>query len=138
MVAGKPTVLVVDDDGEMRSLLRDGLWSEGYVLCEAGDGEEAFRLVLRAVPDLILTEIRLAAGGVDYINRLRAVVPNCPIVVMTAFGDEQVKMNAFRVGATAYFSKPVHLAELRSCVKQLLGAGSQVVPQRVVVTEDIR
>ncbi len=138
MVEGKPTVLVVDDDGEMRSLLRDGLWGEGYVLREAGDGEEAFRLVLRAVPDLILTEIRLAAGGVDYINRLRAVVPNCPIVVMTAFGDEQVKLNVFRAGATAYFSKPVHLAELRSCVKQLLRAGSQIAPQRVVVTEDIR
>jgi DNA-binding response OmpR family regulator len=122
----------------MRSLLRDGLWGEGYVLREAGDGEEAFRLVLRAVPDLILTEIRLAAGGVDYINRLRAVVPNCPIVVMTAFGDEQVKLNVFRAGATAYFSKPVHLAELRSCVKQLLRAGSQIAPQRVVVTEDIR
>ena len=138
MVEGKPTVLVVDDDGEMRSLLRDGLWSEGYVLREAGDGEEAFHLVLRAVPDLILTEVRLAAGGVEYINRLRAIVPNCPIIVMTAFGDEQVKMNVFRAGATAYFSKPVHLAELRSCVKQLLGAGSQVVPQSVVVTEDIR
>ena len=138
MVEGKPTVLVVDDDGEMRSLLRDGLWGEGYVLREAGDGEEAFRLVLRAVPDLILTEIRLAAGGVDYINRLRAVVPNCPIVVMTAFGDEQVKLNVFRAGATAYFSKPVHLAELRSCVKQLLRAGSQIATQRVVVTEDIR
>ena len=138
MVEGKPTVLVVDDDGEMRSLLRDGLWGEGYVLREAGDGEEAFRLVLRAVPDLILTEIRLAAGGVDYINRLRAVVPNCPIVVMTAFGDEQVKLNVFRAGATAYFSKPVHLAELRSCVKQLLRAGSQIAPQSVVVTEDIR
>jgi DNA-binding response OmpR family regulator len=122
----------------MRSLLRDGLRSEGYVLREAGDGEEAFRLVLRAVPDLILTEIRLAAGGVDYINRLRAVVPNCPIVVMTAFGDEQVKLNVFRAGATAYFSKPVHLAELRSCVKQLLRAGSQIAPQSVVVTEDIR
>jgi DNA-binding response OmpR family regulator len=138
VVEGKPTVLVVDDDGEMRSLLRDGLWSEGYVLHEAGDGEEAFHLVLRAVPDLILTEIRFTAGGVDYINRLRAVVPNCPIVVMTAFGDEQVKMNVFRAGATAYFSKPVHLAELRSCVKQLLGAGSQVVPQRIAVIEDVR
>ena len=138
MVEGKPTVLVVDDDGEMRSLLRDGLWSEGYVFREAGDGEEAFHLVLRAVPDLILTEIRLGAGGVDYIHRLRAIAPNCPIVVMTAFGDEQVRMNVFRAGATAYFSKPVHLAELRSCVKQLLGAGSQVVPQSVVCTEGTR
>jgi CheY-like chemotaxis protein len=129
---------VVDDDAEMRSLLRDGLWSEGCVLREAGDGEEAFHLILRAVPDLILTEIRLAAGGIDYINRLRAIVPNCPIVVMTAFGDDQVKRNVFRAGATAYFSKPVHLEELRSCVKQLLGVGSQVVPQSVVITEDIR
>lgn len=128
MVESKPTVLVVDDDGEMRSLLRDGLWSEGYVLREAGDGEEAFHMVLLAVPDLILTEVRFTAGGVDYVNRLRTVVPNCPIVVMTSFGDEQVKINVFRAGATAYFSKPVHLAELRSCVKQLLGAGSQVVP----------
>lgn len=138
MVEGKPTVLVVDDDEEMRSLLCDGLWSEGYVLREAGDGEEAFRLVLRAVPDLILTEMRVAAGGVDYISRLRAIVPNCPIVILTAFGDEQVKMKVLRAGATAYFSKPVHLAELRSCVKQLLGAGGQVVPQSVAVTEDIR
>lgn len=127
MGEGKPTVLVVDDDGEMRSLLRDGLWSEGYVLREAGDGEEACHAILRAVPDLILTEIHLAAGGVDYINRLRAIVPHCPIVVMTAFGDEQVKAKVFRAGATRYFSKPVHLAELRSCVKQLLGAGSQQV-----------
>lgn len=134
----RPSVLVVDDDGEMRSLLLDGLWSEGYILREAGDGEGAFHLILRAAPDLILTEIRLAAGGVDYINRLRTIVPNCPIVVMTVFDDEQVKMNVFRAGATACFSKPVHLAELRSCVKQLLGAGSQVVPQSVVVTEGIR
>lgn len=138
MVEGRPVVLVVEDDGEMRSLLYDGLWNEGYGLREARDGEEAFLSVLRAVPDLILTEIRLAAGGVDYINRLRAVVPSCPIVVMTAFGDEQVKMNVFHAGATAYFNKPVHLAELRSCVKQLLGAESKVVPQSVAGTEDIR
>ncbi len=138
MAEGKPTVLVVDDDGEMRSLLRDGLWGDGYVLREAGDGEEAFHAVIRAVPDLILTEIRLAAGGVAYIDRLRAMVPKCPIVVMTAFGDEQIKLKVFRAGATAYFSKPVHLAELRSCVKQLLGVGSQGVSQSVVITEGIR
>jgi len=135
---GKPTVLVVDDDGEMRSLLRDSLWREGYVLCEAGDGDEALRLVLRAAPELILTEVRFAAGGVDYINRLRAIAPNCPIVVMTAFGDEQVKTKVFRAGATAYFNKPVHLAELKSCVRQLLRDGAQAVPRRVAMTEDIQ
>jgi DNA-binding response OmpR family regulator len=125
VVEGKPSVLVVDEDGEMRSLLLDGLRSEGYVLREAGDGGEAFHLALRAVPDLILTEIRMAAGGVDYINRLRALVPNCPIVVMTAFGDNGVRIDVLRAGATAYLSKPIHLAELKCCVKQLLGIGSR-------------
>jgi DNA-binding response OmpR family regulator len=121
----RPSVLVVDDDGEMRSLLLDGLWSEGYVFREAGDGDEAFLLALRAVPDLILTEIRLVAGGVDYVNRLRAIVPNCPIIVMTAFGDDGVRMDVLRAGATAYLSKPIHLAELKYCVKQLLGNESR-------------
>jgi len=133
VVEGRPSVLVVDDDGEMRSLLCDGLWNEGYSLREARDGDEAFLSVLRAVPDLIITEIRLVAGGVDYFNRLRAVVPNCPIVVMTAFGDEKVQVDVLRAGATAYFSKPVHLAELRSCVKQLLDAGRQAATKKVVV-----
>ena len=127
VIEGKPSVLVVDDDGEMRSLLLDGLWSEGYVLREAGDGEEAFHLVLRAVPDLILTEIWLTGGGVDYVNRLRAIVPHCPIVVMTAFGDDGVRMDVLRAGATAYLSKPIHLAELKCCVRQLLGDERQSV-----------
>ncbi len=102
MVEDRPSVLVVDDDGEMRSLLRDGLWNEGYVLREAEDGEGAFLSIVRAVPDLILTEIRLAAGGVDYVNRLRVIVPNCPIVVMTAFVDDGVRMDVLRAGGTAY------------------------------------
>ena len=127
MVEGRPSVLVVEDDGDMRSLLRDGLWNEGYSLREAGDGDEAVRAVLRAVPDVILTEIRLSAGGVDYISRLRVVAPRCPIIVMTAFGDEQVKIDVLRAGAMVYFSKPVHLAELKLCVKQLLGVDRQIV-----------
>lgn len=125
MVENRPSVLVVEDDGEMRSLLRDGLWNEGYSLREARDGDEAFLSVLRAVPDLIITEIRLSSGGVDYLNRLRVFAPHCPIIVMTAFGDEKLKADVLRAGATAYFSKPLHLTELRSCVKQLLGVERQ-------------
>lgn len=138
MVESRPVVLVVEDDGEMRSLLRDGLWNEGYGLREARDGEEAFLSVLRAVPDLIITEIRLSSGGVDYLNRLRVFAPHCPIIVMTAFVDEKLKDDVLRAGATAYFSKPVHLAELRSCVKQLLDAGRQAATKKVVVREGVR
>lgn len=126
MGEGRRSVLVVEDDGEMRNLLRDGLWSEGYRLQEVGDGDAAVQSVLQDEPDLILTEIRLPAGGVGHVSRLRALAPSCPIVVMTAFGDEKIKGDVLRAGATAYFNKPVHLAELMLCVNQLLGAERSV------------
>lgn len=138
MVEGRPSVLVVEDDGEMRSLIRDGLWNEGYSLREARDGDEACQSVLRAVPDLIITEIRLSSGGVDYLNRLKVFAPHCPIIIMTAFGDEKLKNDVLRAGATAYFSKPLHLAELRSCVKQLLDTGCQAPTEKVVAPESVR
>mgnify|MGYP001565732757 CR=1 FL=1 len=138
MLDRRSSVLVVEDDGDMRSLLRDGLWSDGYLLREVEDGDEAVLSVLRAAPDLILTELRLVSGGVDYVRRLRAFVPHCPIIVMTAFGDDRVRGEVLRAGATVYFSKPVHLTALRSCVKQLLGAGSQAKATCAEMTEGVR
>ena len=113
-------VLVVEDDRDMRSLLCDEFWSAGYQLREAKDGDEAFRVVLDSAPDLILTDLRMPAGGADYISRLRTVAPVCPIVVMTGFGDVATKAAVLQAGANAYFDKPVRIAELKRCVQQLL------------------
>jgi CheY-like chemotaxis protein len=113
-------VLVVEDDQDMRSLLCDELWSEGYQLREAKDGDEALQLVLQSVPDLILTDLKMPAGGFDYVSRLKTFAPNCPIVLMTAFGGTQTKAEALKWGASAYFDKPVRLADLKATVKQLL------------------
>lgn len=113
-------VLIVEDDREMRSLLCDEFCGSGYQLREARDGDEAFRAVLQSVPDLILTDLRMPAGGDDYISRLRTVAPKCPIVVITGFGDAALKSKVLRAGANAYFNKPVRLADLKNCVQQLL------------------
>lgn len=113
-------VLIVEDDREMLSLLCDEFWSAEYRLRQARDGDEAFQMVLQSVPDLILTDLRMPAGGSDYISRLRAVAPGCPIVVMTAFGDARCKSDVLKAGANAYFDKPVRIAELKHCVQQLL------------------
>ena len=115
-----PTVLIVEDDREMRSLLCDEFCGTGYQLREARDGDDAFLAVLQSVPDLILTDLRMPAGGDDYISRLRTVAPNCPIVVITAFGDATLKARVVKAGANAYFDKPVRIADLKSCVQQLL------------------
>ncbi|MDR4478272.1 MAG: response regulator [Nitrospira sp.] len=113
-------LLVVEDDKEMRSLLCDELWGEGYQLREASNGVEGLAAARLAAPDLIVTDLRMPAGGFDYVSQLRSCVPGCPIVVMTAFGDAQTRDNAIKNGATAYFDKPVRLSELKATVKQLL------------------
>ncbi len=118
---GKSAVLlIVEDDREMRSLLCDEFCGMGYQLREARDGDEAFLSVLQSVPDAILTDLRMPAGGDDYVSRLRTVAPQCPIVVMTAFGDARLKAQVLKAGANAYFDKPVHIAELKNCVQELL------------------
>ena len=113
-------VMIVEDDREMRSLLCDEFADTGYQLREARDGDEAFLAVLQSVPDLILTDLRMPAGGDDYISRLRTVAPQCPIVVITGFGDARLKAQVLKAGANAYFDKPVRLADLKNCVRQLL------------------
>jgi CheY-like chemotaxis protein len=118
------TVLIVEDDREMRSLLCDEFCGMGYQLREARNGDEAFLTVLQSVPDLILTDLRMPAGGDDYISRLRTIAPTCPIVVITAFGDATLKAQVVKAGANAYFDKPVRIVDLKNCVQQLLHYGS--------------
>jgi CheY-like chemotaxis protein len=113
-------VLVVEDDREMRSLLCDEFWGAGYQLREAKDGDEAFLAVLQSVPDLILTDLRMPAGGTDYVSRLRTVAPHCPIIVITAFGDAGLRAEVLRAGASAYFDKPVRISDLKLKVEELL------------------
>ena len=121
MTKGKAAVLlIVEDDREMRSLLCDEFCGTGYQLREARNGDEAFLAVLQSVPDVILTDLRMPAGGDDYISRLRTVAPKCPIVVITGFGDPALKAQVLKAGANAYFDKPVRVAELKACVQQLL------------------
>lgn len=116
----KLIVLIAEDDREMRSILCDELCSRSYQLRVAQDGDEAFRAVLEAPPDLIVTDFRMPSGGVDYISRLHTIAPQCPIIVMTAFGGEKVRAEVMQAGASAYFEKPVRLSQVKAKVEELL------------------
>jgi CheY-like chemotaxis protein len=118
----KPAVLLIaEDDLEMRSLLCDELYDLGLSIREAVDGDEALRLVLDELPSLILTDLRMPAGGLDYIARLRTFAPGVPLVLITSFGDHQTKADALALGIEAYFDKPVRISELKDAVRRLLG-----------------
>jgi len=120
-------LLIVEDDKAMRSLLCDELWDMGIRIAEAGDGDEALERISDHRPDLILTDLRMPAGGLDYVSRLQTVAPGCPIILMTAFGDAQTKTRALEMGVAAYFDKPVRLSALKTAIKELLGTDG--VPQ---------
>jgi len=117
-------VLIAEDDREMRSLLCDELCDLGVSIGEAADGDEALRSVLDAPPSLILTDLRMPAGGLDYLSRLRTFAPGVPIILLTSFGDSKTKADALAIGVEAYFDKPVRLSELRGTVRRLLGPAS--------------
>jgi CheY-like chemotaxis protein len=113
-------LLIVEDDHAMRSLLCDELWDLGYRIIEAADGDEALERIEKSSPDLILTDLRMVAGGLDYVMRLRTMAPACPIILMTAFGDPRTRSEALRAGVSVYFDKPVHISDVKAAIKKLL------------------
>lgn len=120
MLRKPEVILLVEDDREMRSLLCDELWDLGYHLKEAPSGDDALRAVLDSPPDLIITDLRMPAGGFDYLARLRNFAPSCPIILMTSFGDAKTKARALEEGVAAYFDKPLRIAELKATIIRLL------------------
>jgi DNA-binding response OmpR family regulator len=116
-------ILLVEDDPEMRSLICDELWDMGFRIVEAADGDQALKQIAEANPDLILTDLRMPAGGLDYICRLQTVASGCPIILMTAYGSAQTRADAARCGVAAYFDKPVRMEELKAAIRNLLNHG---------------
>ena len=119
---GGVVLLLVEDDPDMRSLLCDELSEMGHRIVEAADADEALKYVRDHRPTLIMTDLRMPAGGMGYVSRLRKCAPDVPIILMTAFGDAKTKSEALGLGVAAYFDKPVRISELKQKVEELLGA----------------
>lgn len=109
------TVLVVDDNGANRSLVRHTLEDEGYRVVEASAGEEALALVEREAPDCILLDVRMPGmDGFAVCERLRALPrgANTPVVFVTALRDVETFDHALRAGGDDFLTKPVRPTEL--------------------------
>ncbi len=121
-------VLVAEDDLEMRRLIAGALRDDGYDVIEASDGIElldrlaAFILYDRPdeTPHLIISDVRMPGiTGLDVLSGMNDSTLRVPIILITAFGDEQTHMRAAELGAVAMFDKPFRLRELREVVHGL-------------------
>ena len=118
-------VLVVDDDAEMRTLLRRTLEFDGHEVMERDRGTYVLA-ALREVPfDLIILDKEMPGmTGFDLLPLLRREFPDVPVLLVTAFGGRRVESSALRLGAANYLEKPVRLSQLREAVDGLLPGAS--------------
>lgn len=107
MPDNKPTILVVDDDSEIRYSLSRVLSSRDYIVTAAASGEEAVAAVKRAAPDVIFLDIRMGGmGGIETLQHIRSINSRQLVILMTAFGTAQTAIEAMKYGAFDYIMKP--------------------------------
>ena len=119
----KKRILVIEDDQEMRSLLKDFFEEEGFEIDSVSNGSEVFRILVREPFDLVITDIRMPGlTGLDILPGIKKLQPEAPIIVITAFGSEEVHRRAIERGATAYLEKPIHFHELRTMIREIISS----------------
>ena len=119
----KPRILIVDDEPSMRDMLRIVLRRDGYDVVVAGNGAEAIAILEKERVDLLLSDIRMPdVGGVDVLRAAKNVNRDIIAFMMTAFASTDSAVEAMRLGAVDYFTKPFNMDELRLKVRQQMEA----------------
>lgn len=106
-------ILVVDDEENLRLVLRTLLTRQGYQVETAASGEEALSLVESFGPDFVLTDVRMPKmGGLDLLSTLRAKGNEATVIVMSAYGNTDLAIEAMKAGAYDYIQKPFRQDEV--------------------------
>jgi two-component system KDP operon response regulator KdpE len=113
-------VLVVDDEPQIRRLLRVSLAAQGYRIVEAGSGDQALTRVAAEQPDLVILDLGLPdMDGQEVVRRLREWT-KVPIIVLSVRDRENDKVRAFDQGADDYVTKPFGMSELMARIRAAL------------------
>jgi two-component system KDP operon response regulator KdpE len=131
------TILVVDDEVQIRRVLRTTLAAEGYDIVEARDGTEAFEKVRSAKPDLILLDMNMP--GLDGLQTCREIRSGSevPIIMLTVRSAEKDKVRALDAGADDYVVKPFGIEELLARVRALLRRTAEDKSACALVSEEL-
>lgn len=126
------TILVIDDDDQLRDTIGLLLESEGFRPLLAADGKRGYEEALRFKPDLILVDLRMPGmSGVEVCKQLRAAGLKTPMIVLSAVGDEIDKVLLLEMGADDYVVKPFGtrelLARIRAVLRRSSPAGGRVL-----------
>ncbi len=128
-MAARKRVLVVDDEVRLAFLLKQSLLSLGpeYDIQTANTGNDALSIMDREPYDLVITDYRMEGmGGLDLMKAIRSKRPATLIILMTAYGSDEVQAEAERLHAFRYITKPFPIEEFQRIVREALNPGHLV------------
>lgn len=123
-------ILIVEDDEGIRQSLFETLGSLGFVIGEAGNGEEALMRLRMVNYDAVLLDINMPGiGGVETCRRIVQIYPRLPVIMLTVRDDEEDKVEALDAGAHDYVTKPFQIRELTARLRAAIrGSRATAVP----------
>ena len=131
----KGKILVVDDERSMREILEIFLKNEGYSVTAASNGESALEVMKHDHFDLIITDMKMPkVGGLELLKNVKEIYPDTVVVIITAFGTTESAVEAMKLGAFDYITKPFQMDEIRLVVKNALE--KQMLQQEVSILKE--
>ncbi|MBE9570365.1 MAG: sigma-54-dependent Fis family transcriptional regulator [Proteobacteria bacterium] len=118
------TILIIDDDDQLRKSFERLLMEEGYSVESAPSGELGLDLVTEKVPDLVILDMRLPGmNGLETFHAIHKIEPKLPVIIMTAYGTTETAIEATKMGAFDYILKPFEVPDMLAVIRQALEAG---------------
>ena len=118
------SLLIVDDDLQLRQSFEKLLVQEGYVVATAASGETGLQMLRKETYDLLIMDVRLPGmNGLETFARVRELEPKMPVVIMTAFGTTETAIEATKMGAFDYVLKPFNIREVLGLIRKAVEAG---------------
>ena len=131
-------ILVIDDEKNIREGLQIALEDDGYEVLTAEDGATGLKTALSEAVDLVITDLRMpGAGGQEILRKVTSETPGVPVIVLTGHGTVETAVEAMRMGAYDFLTKPLDLDRLSLLVKRALQNRELVLQHRELV-EQIR
>ncbi|MDA1195749.1 MAG: response regulator [Planctomycetota bacterium] len=133
-LAPKARIVVVDDEPQIRELLKAALCREGYEVTTFADGREALRSIESEPIDVLITDLRMPTiSGLDLIRTAKETRPELGSILITAYASTETAVQALRFGADDYLTKPFSIDALRKVVSRVLSAGRMARDEQAAV-----
>lgn len=117
----KGKILIVEDEKSMREVLKILLEGEGYDVSTASDGLEGIACLGKDIFDLVITDVKMPrADGFEVLKKIKDISPDTIVIMITAFGTKESGIEAMKLGAYDYISKPFNIDEIRLIVRKAI------------------